>query len=61
MATGWKAAPRLVEHLDGTLELLHWDDVLTAQAKAMTPLPLLGVPGRARHRCVRTTRMPPRR
>jgi hypothetical protein len=33
----------LVEHLDGTLELVHWDDVLTAQAKAMTRLPLLGV------------------
>jgi UDP-2,3-diacylglucosamine pyrophosphatase LpxH len=33
----------LVEHQDGTLELVYWDDVLTAQAKALTRVPLLGV------------------
>jgi hypothetical protein len=29
--------------MDGRLEVLHWDDILTRQAKEMTKVPLLGV------------------
>jgi hypothetical protein len=33
----------LVEHMDGHLEVVLWDDILTRQAKALTAVPLLGV------------------
>jgi len=33
----------LVEHMDGRLEIVYWDDILTAQAKELLKVPLLGV------------------
>jgi UDP-2,3-diacylglucosamine pyrophosphatase LpxH len=33
----------LIEHMDGRLEIVHWDDILTAQAKELLKVPLLGV------------------
>ena len=34
---------QMLEHMDGQLEVVHWDDILTAQAKEMLKVPLLGL------------------
>ena len=36
-ATGWRAAPHLVEHGDGRMELLHWADEIAARANGSAP------------------------